>query len=209
MSNELSLPDGVTAEELAAALELLRKTRQPVRPAQPGRAQADEETIFVRGEGGAVFEMAPSRMTADMRRRMQMGRLRRVNPDGTPHRPYAPASDPTPADPGASALTGGRVPRPAKSAPKKDWVLYAVAELGLDEERALEMSRQELIDLPPDYDQHEPLEPPDEEPSDPGAELPGPSAPKAEWIAYVARRGLLSREEAANYTKADLIDLSS
>ncbi|AVH57882.1 MULTISPECIES: hypothetical protein [Streptomyces] len=38
---------------------------------------------------------------------------------------------------------------------------------------------------------------------------PAQSAPKSEWIGYVVRLGKLSAEDAANYTKADLIDLAS
>lgn len=38
---------------------------------------------------------------------------------------------------------------------------------------------------------------------------PAQSAPKSEWIAYVARTQHMSREDAANYTKADLIDMAS
>ncbi|WP_327268807.1 hypothetical protein OG233_14115 [Streptomyces sp. NBC_01218] len=38
---------------------------------------------------------------------------------------------------------------------------------------------------------------------------PAQAAPKSEWIDYVVRRGLLSADDAANYTKADLIDMVS
>ncbi|MDX3235657.1 hypothetical protein PV392_08150 [Streptomyces sp. ME03-5709C] len=38
---------------------------------------------------------------------------------------------------------------------------------------------------------------------------PGVNAPKAEWIAYVVSQGLLSADDAANYTKADLIEMVS
>lgn len=38
---------------------------------------------------------------------------------------------------------------------------------------------------------------------------PGVNATKAEWIAYVVGQGRLSAEDAANYTKTDLIDLVS
>jgi len=41
------------------------------------------------------------------------------------------------------------------------------------------------------------------------ADRPAQAAPKAEWIAYVVKRGLLSADDAANYTKADLIELTS
>ncbi|MFD3929538.1 hypothetical protein [Streptomyces sp. NPDC058614] len=38
---------------------------------------------------------------------------------------------------------------------------------------------------------------------------PGVNASKAEWIAYVVGQGHLSAEDAANLTKADLIELAS
>lgn len=38
---------------------------------------------------------------------------------------------------------------------------------------------------------------------------PPQAAPKSEWMAYVVRLGKLSAEDAANYTKADLIDLAT
>jgi hypothetical protein len=38
---------------------------------------------------------------------------------------------------------------------------------------------------------------------------PALNAPKSEWVVYVARTQHMSREDAANYTKADLIDMVS
>jgi hypothetical protein len=37
---------------------------------------------------------------------------------------------------------------------------------------------------------------------------PSVSAPKSEWVVYAARTQHMSREDAANYTKADLIDMT-
>ncbi|MFD6874527.1 MULTISPECIES: hypothetical protein [unclassified Streptomyces] len=37
---------------------------------------------------------------------------------------------------------------------------------------------------------------------------PAPTAVKAEWIAYVVGQGHMSADDAANLTKADLIDLA-
>ncbi|MFD9905628.1 hypothetical protein [Streptomyces sp. NPDC059063] len=37
---------------------------------------------------------------------------------------------------------------------------------------------------------------------------PPVNAPKADWIAYVVSQGQLSFEDAANLTKADLVDLA-
>jgi hypothetical protein len=38
---------------------------------------------------------------------------------------------------------------------------------------------------------------------------PAVNAAKSEWIDFVVRKGLLSAEDAANYTKADLIEMGS
>lgn len=45
--------------------------------------------------------------------------------------------------------------------------------------------------------------------AEPDPDRPAQSAPKADWVAYVARTQHMSREDAANYTKADLIDMVS
>lgn len=44
--------------------------------------------------------------------------------------------------------------------------------------------------------------------AEPDPERPAQSAPKADWVAYVARTQHMSREDAANYTKADLIEMA-
>lgn len=192
-----------TAEELAAALQLLRSRRSATARARP--PVKDEGTIFIRGEGGAIFEMTPSKMSPDLKRRLRLGYVRQVNPDGSPLREAALAGTAAPVQ----TLTDGPVPRPAKSAPKQDWVLYAVAELGLDAERAEVMTRQELIDLPADHAAHPGPTPGDAPAPAPAGARPADNAPKAEWIAHVVSKGLLSAEDAANYTKADLIDLAT
>ncbi|MGW2985455.1 hypothetical protein [Streptomyces goshikiensis] len=50
---------------------------------------------------------------------------------------------------------------------------------------------------------------PDPGPASPRGARPGINAPKSEWIAYVVAAGLHSAEDAANFTKADLIDMAS
>ncbi|MDT0568869.1 hypothetical protein RM704_15560 [Streptomyces sp. DSM 3412] len=192
--------EGFTEEELAAALQLLR-SRQAQSKARP--PVKDEGTVFIRGEGGSVFEMTPSKMSSDLKRRLRLGYLRQVNADGSPLRENTPA--PAPGGP----LGQEPVPRPAKSAPKKDWVLYAVTALGLDAERAEGMTRQELIDLPADHAQHPGPTPGNEPVPTPAGARPDEDAPKSEWIAHVVSKGLLSAEDASNYTKADLIDLAT
>ncbi|GHH83849.1 hypothetical protein [Streptomyces capitiformicae] len=197
------LPDDVTEEELAAALRLVRR-RQTAHARPPVK---DEGTVFIRGEGGAVFEVTPSKMTPDMKRRLMLGYLRQVNADGSPLRESAPAAPAAPA--GGSALTQGQVPRPAKSAPKKDWVLYGVAVLGLDAEVAEGMTRQELIDLPADHAQHPGPTPGAAASATPAASRPDEDAPKAAWVDHIVKQGLLSREDAEAYTKDDLIAMVS
>jgi hypothetical protein len=196
------LPDDVTEEELAAALRLVRR-RQTAQARPPVQ---DEGTVFIRGEGGAVFEVTPSKMTPDMKRRLMLGYLRQVNADGSPLRESAPAAPAALA--GGSALTQGQVPRPAKSAPKKDWVLYGVTVLGLDAEVAEGMTRQELIDLPADHAQHSGPTP-GAASATPAAGRPDEDAPKAAWVDHIVKQGLLSREDAEAYTKDDLIAMIS
>lgn len=45
--------------------------------------------------------------------------------------------------------------------------------------------------------------------AEPDPDRPAQSAPKADWVVYAARTLHMSREDAANYTKADLIDMVS
>lgn len=54
-----------------------------------------------------------------------------------------------------------------------------------------------------------PADGPQEPVSEADPDRPAQSAPKSEWIVYAARTLHMSREDAANYTKADLIDLTS
>lgn len=196
MADSSKLPDDVTEEELAAALRAVRRSRGHQQP---------EDSVFIRGEGGAVFEMTPSKMSPDMKRRLQLGYLRQVNADGSPLRETAPAGK----APAVQRIDDGPVPRPAKSAPKRDWVLYAVTELGLDAERAEGMTRQELIDLPADHAAHPGPTPGDAPAPAPAGTRPADSAPKAEWINHIVKAGLLSREDAEAYTKDDLIAMVS
>lgn len=47
-----------------------------------------------------------------------------------------------------------------------------------------------------------------EAPAPAAADRPAVNQPKADWIAYIVKSGRLSAEDAANYTKADLIELA-
>lgn len=215
MAEQITLPEGISAADLAEALALLQRGRRKIKP-----PVQDTGTIHIRGEGGAVFEMTPSKMTDDMRARLRAGRLRRVNPDGSPYNADVAASA------AAEVQDTGPMERPAKSAPKTVWVEYAVRTLGLTAEEADRMTRQDLIELPPDYKDHDPLTSTGPEPDDDGdavvgdaadgepknlpasAGKPSQSDPKSVWIDYVVRQGLMAREDAETYTKADLIDLA-
>ena len=112
------------------------------------------ETIYVRGEGGAVIAMDLP-LPEGIAERYERGLLKRVNPDGSPYQgsPATPAPAAAPATPDDP---DGAPPAPAAA-----------------------------------------------------GDRPAVNAPKADWIAYVVRVGRLSAEDAANYTKADLIDLVS
>ena len=145
------------------------------------------ETIYVRGEGGAIFvmDLPLPEAIAD---RLDKGQIKRVDSDGSPYSGAGRAAEQ------GSALTEGSVPRPGARAGKDDWVLWAAAVHGLSTEDAEAMTKAQLQELP---EQPAPAAPSDGRPDE--------DAPKSEWIDHVVRRGLLSREDAEAYTKDDLI----
>ena len=159
------------------------------------------ETIYVRGEGGAIIAMDLP-LPEHIQERFDRGQLVRVHSDGSPYYPAAPipaAAAPV-TEPQGSALTEGIVPRPGTRASKDDWVLWAMAVHAIPEADAEAMTKAQLQELP---DQPEPPAPAA------GDGRPREDAEKSEWIAYVVRLGKLSAEDAANYTKDDLIDLAT
>jgi len=159
------------------------------------------ETIYVRGEGGAVIAMDLP-LPEGIADRFKSGLLVRVQADGSSHSPAAvPAPVQTPAPMGGSALTTGQVPRPGARAGKDDWVLWAAAVHGLSTEAAQAMTKGQLQELPE--------QPSPDGPSAPGDGRPAQDAPKAEWIDHIVKRGLLGREDADAYTRDDLIDMVS
>jgi hypothetical protein len=162
------------------------------------------DTIHVRGEGGQIIEMGLP-LPEPIADRFTKGQLRRVNADGSP---YAGSTGPAAAaavEDNGSALTRGQTPRPAANARKAEWVGWAVGVHGLDPEDAEEMTKQDLMDLP---EQPAPADAPAAAESG-RVGRPAEDAPKSAWIAHVVSLGLLSAEDAANYTKDDLIDLAS
>ncbi len=84
-------------------------------------------TITTRGTGGSIFVMDLP-LSKHMQEQMDQGRLTVVNADGTPLNPTAVAA----------------VAKPAKSAPKHEWVTYAIAQGG-DADDANGLTTSELI----------------------------------------------------------------
>lgn len=160
------------------------------------------ESIHVRGEGGQIIEMSLP-LPEPISDRLTKGLLRQVNTDGSPYSgPGAVEWSEFTVGERGSALTEGRTPRPDKTARKAEWVGWAVAVHGLDPEKADGMTKGDLMDLP-------------EHPAPADADAlgrpgrPSEDADKSEWISYVVSLGMASAEDAANYTKDDLIDLAS
>lgn len=153
------------------------------------------ETIYVRGEGGAIFAMDLPLPEA-IADRLAKGQIKRVNRDGSPYAGTDPVT--TRAAEQGSALTEGLVPRPGARASKDDWVLWAMAVHALPEADAEAMTKAQLQELP---EQPAPAAPSDGRPDE--------DAPKSEWIDHIVRKGLLSREDAEAYTKDDLIAMVS
>jgi hypothetical protein len=173
-------------------------------------------SIHVRGEGGQIIKMDLP-LPESIQDRLTKGLIRRVNADGSPYASQAPAPDPdvhvTGSAAASSAQTEGRTPRPAATARKAEWVGWAVGVHGMDPEDADAMKKQDLMDLPelptqPVVAELPSVQTPDTTPVG-GDGRPAEDADKSEWISYVVRLGKLSAEDAANYTKADLIEIAS
>ncbi|PWG08773.1 hypothetical protein DF268_35990 [Streptomyces sp. V2] len=153
------------------------------------------ETIYVRGEGGAVIAMDLP-LPEGIAERYERGQLVRVHSDGSP---YYGAPTPRPTATQGSSLTQGRVPRPGARAGKDDWVLWAMAVHALPEADAEAMTKTQLQELP----EHP-------APARTGGDgRPAPDADKAEWIDFTVTSGRMSREDAEAYTRDDLIALFS
>lgn len=160
-------------------------------------------SIHVRGEAGQVIEMDLP-LPEPIQDRLTKGLIRQVNSDGSPYTgpaPQAAAAGQQDTREQGSALTEGRTPRPAVNARKAEWVGWAVGVHGMNPEDADALSKTDLMELPE--------QPGDQAPTQARADgRPAEDADKGEWIAYVVSQGQLSAEDAANLTKADLIDLA-
>lgn len=158
------------------------------------------ETIHVRGEGGQIIEMGLP-LPEPIADRLTKGLLRQVNADGSPHSGAAVEWTDLAGQERGSALTEGRTPRPDKTARKAEWVGWAVGVHGLDPEKADGMTKGDLMELP----EHP-------APAAAGGQgrpgRPSEDADKSEWISYAVSQGLVSAEDAANYTKDDLIEMT-
>jgi hypothetical protein len=94
------------------------------------------ESIHVRGEGGVVWEMDLP-LPDGVAQRLENGDLTHVNEDGSPSRE---SEDPDGSDPDPYAVA-----RPANSASKADWVVYAVSK-GSAVNDADGMTKAELVE---------------------------------------------------------------
>jgi hypothetical protein len=86
-----------------------------------------EASGHFRGEGGVVFEMDLP-LSEIMAEKITKGYLVRVNADGSPYAEQDP------------------VRRPAQSAPKAEWVGYAVRVYGMTPDDAEALNKADLID---------------------------------------------------------------
>ncbi|PAN01009.1 hypothetical protein CJI59_13865 [Streptomyces sp. Alain-F2R5] len=146
-----------------------------------GRELKNGEQVLLRGSAGALFRVTVGQpFTKDLiERRIKAGEW------GWPG-----------TDPAAPASEAGPEPRTEeKSKPKK----------GEDSPKP----RTELASDPGSGDGPQPREETVSSPKDTDPDRPAVSAPKSEWVIYAARTQHMSREDAANYTKADLIDMVS
>ncbi|MGW2932955.1 hypothetical protein ACWDA7_14055 [Streptomyces sp. NPDC001156] len=99
------------------------------------------ETIFVKGEGGAVFKMDLP-LSEGIAQRLERGELTRVNEDGSPFEEPADSSLQESAEP---ASTQEPPKKPNKASSKADWVAWAVHQ-GADREEAESLTLAALIE---------------------------------------------------------------
>jgi hypothetical protein len=89
------------------------------------------KTVWLRGEGGAVFRMALP-LAPDYTKQLRKGMLRQVNEDGTAYT-------------GSDALLALPTERPSNDADKASWVSWAVANGG-NADTAESMTVRDLIE---------------------------------------------------------------
>ena len=145
------------------------------------RELKDGEEVLLRGSAGALFRVTVGQpFTRDLiERRLKAGEW--SWPDSEPG--AAAEGQPEPRTEEKSK------PDPDEDSPKPR---TEIESEGGDGDKPGPQPREEVVSSPGDDD----------------PERPAQSAPKSEWVAYVARTQHMSREDAANYTKADLIDMA-
>lgn len=102
------------------------------------------ETIYVRGEGGAVLVMDLP-LPEGIAERYTQGLIRRVHPDGTPYY-SAPALDGDPG-PEPDPESSGPDSRPVASSTKAQWLAYVVTQGRVSAEDAASYTKADLIEL--------------------------------------------------------------
>ena len=141
----------------------------------------DGEEVLLRGSAGALFRVTVGQpFTRDLiERRLKAGEW------------SWPGSEPETATEGQPEprTEEKSKPAPGEDSPKPR---TEIESEGGDGDKPGPQPREEVVSSPGDDD----------------PERPAQSAPKSEWVAYVARTQHMSREDAANYTKADLIDMA-
>jgi hypothetical protein len=96
---------------------------------------------WFRGEGGGIWRMDLP-LPEIMAEKVTKGYLQRVNEDGTPY--VDATAEPTSGGDGEAPTED--VPRPAQSAPKAEWVGYAVRAGGMTPDDAEALTKHDLID---------------------------------------------------------------
>lgn len=145
-----------------------------------GRELKDGEQVRLRGSGGALFLVTVGQpFTRELiEKRLNAGEW------------SWPGSEPKAAAKGEPEprIEEKSKPAPGEDSPKPRTELKSER----DEDGPPPQPRQETVSGAGDTD----------------PDRPSVNAPKSEWVAYVARSQHMSREDAANYTKADLIDMA-
>jgi len=141
----------------------------------------DGEEVLLRGSGGALFRVTVGQsFTRELiERRLKAGEW------------SWPGSEPKAAETGEPEprTEEKSKPAPGEDSPKPRTELKS--ERG-DADEPGPQPREEIVSKPGDDD----------------PDRPAQSAPKSEWVHYVARKQHMTLEDAANYTKADLIDMA-
>jgi hypothetical protein len=156
----------------------------------------DGDEIRLLGSGGAPVLLTVGRpfSAEQIERRLQSGEWRREG-DKAPE--TEPGDGPQPRTEKLSKPSDDPGPGPTPRTEK----------LSKPEDRPDDgpQPRREFLSEPghrPDQD----LAADDDVPSDP--QRPADTAAKSEWVKYIARTHHMSREDASNYTKADLISMA-